>query len=218
MAHFKQSERAQGLFLTVNLENQLIPGTFEWTIDCLADEFDMPLKGYIVNEEKTMADVMTANTATFETVWAALQETDRIMKENAVRHQKVLLKIISKYYIFIYIKLFYQSKEGKTMVNKIFQVGILVIVIVFGMAVLMTSCSTVPAGAFIASFVVDEILGPVSSGDFDSYAEAFAAAKKEYPKAEAVIIVKAVGGNKIIPWPVKIGYYAVTLRSPDSRK
>jgi hypothetical protein len=35
MANFKQSERSQGLFLTVNLEDQLIPGTFEWTIDYL---------------------------------------------------------------------------------------------------------------------------------------------------------------------------------------
>jgi transposase len=43
MAHFKQSERAQGLFLTVNLEDQLIPGTFEWTIGYHIDEFDMSL-------------------------------------------------------------------------------------------------------------------------------------------------------------------------------
>jgi hypothetical protein len=43
MANFKQSERSQGLFLTVNLEDQLIPGTFEWTVDCLIDEFDMSL-------------------------------------------------------------------------------------------------------------------------------------------------------------------------------
>jgi hypothetical protein len=43
MANFKQSERAQGLFLTVNLGDQLIPGTFEWTIDYLIDEFDMSL-------------------------------------------------------------------------------------------------------------------------------------------------------------------------------
>ena len=30
-----------------------------------------------------MADVITTNSPTFETVWAALQETDRIVKENA---------------------------------------------------------------------------------------------------------------------------------------
>jgi hypothetical protein len=33
MANLKQSNRSQGLFLTVNLEDQLIPGTFEWTMD-----------------------------------------------------------------------------------------------------------------------------------------------------------------------------------------
>jgi hypothetical protein len=43
MANFKHSERSQGLFLTVNLEDQLIPGTFEWTVDYLIDEFDMSL-------------------------------------------------------------------------------------------------------------------------------------------------------------------------------
>jgi hypothetical protein len=38
MANFKQSERSQGLFLTVNLEDQLIPGTFEWAVDYIIDK------------------------------------------------------------------------------------------------------------------------------------------------------------------------------------
>jgi hypothetical protein len=43
MANLKLSNRSQGLFLTVNLNDQLIPGTFEWTIDYLIDGFDMSL-------------------------------------------------------------------------------------------------------------------------------------------------------------------------------
>ena len=43
MARFKEYDRSQGLFLTVNLEEQLIPGTFEWTLDYLIDKMDMSL-------------------------------------------------------------------------------------------------------------------------------------------------------------------------------
>ena len=43
MARFKDYGRSQGLFLTVNLEEQLIPGTFEWTLDYLIDKMDMSL-------------------------------------------------------------------------------------------------------------------------------------------------------------------------------
>jgi hypothetical protein len=31
MANYKETDKSQGLFLTVNLEEQLLPGTFEWT-------------------------------------------------------------------------------------------------------------------------------------------------------------------------------------------
>jgi len=43
MAHLKDTEKHQGLFLTVNLYEQLLPGTFEWTIDYLINESDMSL-------------------------------------------------------------------------------------------------------------------------------------------------------------------------------
>jgi hypothetical protein len=32
MAHYKETEKGQGLFLTVNLSEQLVPGTFEHTL------------------------------------------------------------------------------------------------------------------------------------------------------------------------------------------
>jgi len=32
MAHYKETERGQGLFLTIDLSEQLVPGTFEYTL------------------------------------------------------------------------------------------------------------------------------------------------------------------------------------------
>jgi hypothetical protein len=54
MARFKDYDRSQGLFLTVNLEEQLLPGTFEWTLDYLIDKMDMSLfeKNYINDETR----------------------------------------------------------------------------------------------------------------------------------------------------------------------
>ena len=35
MARFKNTDNSQGLFLPINLEEQLLPGTFEWTLNYL---------------------------------------------------------------------------------------------------------------------------------------------------------------------------------------
>ena len=43
MARFKDTEKDQGMFLTVNLYEQLIPGTFEWTINYLINQTDTSL-------------------------------------------------------------------------------------------------------------------------------------------------------------------------------
>jgi hypothetical protein len=43
MARFKYADNSQGLFLTENLEEQLLPGTFEWTLDYLIDRLDLSL-------------------------------------------------------------------------------------------------------------------------------------------------------------------------------
>ena len=43
MAKFKETEGKQSLFVAVNLQQQLIPGTFEWTIDYLIDKIDISL-------------------------------------------------------------------------------------------------------------------------------------------------------------------------------
>jgi transposase len=37
MAHYKETERGQGYFLTVNLAEQIVPGTYEYTLTRLVD-------------------------------------------------------------------------------------------------------------------------------------------------------------------------------------
>ena len=43
MARYKNADNSQGLFLTVNLHEQLVPGTFEWTLNYLIDKADISL-------------------------------------------------------------------------------------------------------------------------------------------------------------------------------
>jgi len=56
MARFKDTDNAQGQFMAVNLKEQLLPDTFEWTIDYLINKTDMSLfeKRYN-NDEKGAA-------------------------------------------------------------------------------------------------------------------------------------------------------------------
>ena len=41
MARYKNLDRSQGLFVTVNLEEQLLPNTFECTLDYIVDRLDL---------------------------------------------------------------------------------------------------------------------------------------------------------------------------------
>ena len=43
MARFKETEKSQGQFMVVNLQEQLLPETFEWTVDYLINKMDMSL-------------------------------------------------------------------------------------------------------------------------------------------------------------------------------
>ena len=38
MARYKYTEKDQGLFLTVNLSEQILPGTYEYTLNRLIDK------------------------------------------------------------------------------------------------------------------------------------------------------------------------------------
>ena len=52
MARFKESDITQGQFLTVNLSDQLLPGTYEWTLNYLIDRIDMSLFEDKYNNDK----------------------------------------------------------------------------------------------------------------------------------------------------------------------
>ncbi|MDR2633449.1 MAG: hypothetical protein LBC51_07495 [Treponema sp.] len=41
MPRYKYFDTSQGLFLTVSLDQQLIPGSFEHTLNYLIDQFDL---------------------------------------------------------------------------------------------------------------------------------------------------------------------------------
>jgi transposase len=43
MARYKYQDPSQGLFLNINLKDQLLPGTFEWTLDYFIDHADLSL-------------------------------------------------------------------------------------------------------------------------------------------------------------------------------
>ena len=56
MAHYKDTEKGQGLFLTVNLSEQIVPGTFEYTLDNLIGEkLDLSIFDRKYNNDETGA-------------------------------------------------------------------------------------------------------------------------------------------------------------------
>jgi transposase len=56
MAHYKETEKGQGLFLTVNLSEQILPGTYEHTLNHLIDEkLDLSVFDNKYNNEETGA-------------------------------------------------------------------------------------------------------------------------------------------------------------------
>ncbi|GHV96529.1 hypothetical protein AGMMS50293_28490 [Spirochaetia bacterium] len=51
MARYKYQDLSQKLFLNVNLKDQLIPSTFEWTLDYLIDRADLSLFDLVYNND-----------------------------------------------------------------------------------------------------------------------------------------------------------------------
>jgi hypothetical protein len=56
MAVYKETEKGQGLFLEVNLCEQILPGTFEWTMSrFIAEEVDFSVFDTKYNNDETGA-------------------------------------------------------------------------------------------------------------------------------------------------------------------
>ena len=59
MVHYKNTEKGQGLFLTINLGEQLVPGTYEYTLARLIDNrMDLSLFDRKYNNDYTGAAAM----------------------------------------------------------------------------------------------------------------------------------------------------------------
>ena len=56
MARFKYTDNSQGQFLSVNLKEQILPGSFEWTVSYLIDKMDLSIfEDNYHNDEKGAA-------------------------------------------------------------------------------------------------------------------------------------------------------------------
>ena len=56
MARFKHTDKSQSLFLSINLEEQLLLGSFEWTVNYLIDRMDLSIfEENYHNDEKDAA-------------------------------------------------------------------------------------------------------------------------------------------------------------------
>ena len=56
MARYKETDNSQGQFLAVNLKEQIMRGTFEWTVDHIINRTDLSLfENKYKNDEKGAA-------------------------------------------------------------------------------------------------------------------------------------------------------------------
>jgi hypothetical protein len=56
MARYKETNKAQGLFISVNLKDQIVPGTFEYTLQELLDKkIDLSIFDRKYNNDETGA-------------------------------------------------------------------------------------------------------------------------------------------------------------------
>ena len=62
MARFKNSDNSQGLFLTINLNEQLLPGTFEFTLNYLIERMDLSLFEERYNNDENGATAYSPKT------------------------------------------------------------------------------------------------------------------------------------------------------------
>ena len=81
-------------------------------------------------------------------------------------------------------------------------------------ATFFAGCSSYPTVSAKGKSMEYSVLGYVGK-EFDNYDAAFAAAKRSYPNADAVIVVTGRATDKLIPRKVALGYYAVKFEQKD---
>ena len=87
MAHYKETEREQGLFLTINLLEQLIPGTYEYTLTRLIDKgLDLSIFDRKYNNDYTGAAAIEPRLLLKigKPILEKHRQTNLLRKENAI--------------------------------------------------------------------------------------------------------------------------------------
>jgi len=80
-----------------------------------------------------------------------------------------------------------------------------VLMVIAAICLLAAACSTVPGHGKMEY----EVLGYVDSVIYDSYDAALKAATDKFPAANGVVYQSTVGANKMLPFPVKVGNWAI---------
>jgi len=91
--------------------------------------------------------------------------------------------------------------------------GLIVLLTIMMSVVFITGCSTFPTAPLIRDVEMSyDILGYVGF-EYASYSEAIAAARTAYPNADAVIRVKGMMDDNLIPQSGYFGYYAIKFKT-----
>jgi len=86
-------------------------------------------------------------------------------------------------------------------------------------AALFAACSSFPTLSAKSVDVIYNVLGYIGGEDaFSSYDEAFTAAQKAYPEAQAVIIINGKANNSLISRKKVFGFYAVKFEQSNNKK
>ena len=104
------------------------------------------------------------------------------------------------------------------MVNKRRNGLALLAIVVVGF--IATGCSSFPKSKVSARETTYDVLGFLD-GPFRSYAEALTTARKTYPSADGVIVIKSSLNDRLVPKGKKLGYFAVKFKAvegPPPRK
>lgn len=98
------------------------------------------------------------------------------------------------------------------MVNKKRTGLTLLIIIAFGF--IAAGCSSFPKTKLTTRETTYDVLGFLD-GPFRSYAEALTAARKAYPSADGVIVIKRSLNDRLLPKGKKLGYFAIKFKAVE---
>jgi hypothetical protein len=90
----------------------------------------------------------------------------------------------------------------------------LTLLVLFAFGFIAVGCSSFPKTNLSTRGTTYDVLGFLD-GPFRSYAEALAAARKTYPSADGVIVIKSSLNDRLLPKGKKLGYFAVKFKAVE---